>query len=130
MVEREEVRAGEFRHDDGGRLFSDIRHQAEVTYRGAAVRPEDTQKIVIGSSAMSKLLLLLLSAIATIIAWLGSAMVSKVDNLTTTFGTYTVVMERRVSMLEQSEQYQDVQLLQLQQQDRQQQQERQQSPRR
>ena len=94
------------------------------------MRPEDTQKIVIGSSAMSKLLLLLLSAIATIIAWLGSAMVAKVDNLTTTFGTYTVVMERRVSMLEQSEQYQDVQLLQLQQQDRQQQQERQQSPRR
>jgi hypothetical protein len=80
------------------------------------VRLEDTQKIVIGSSTMSKMLLLLLSAIATIIAWLGSAMVSKVDNLTTTFGTYTVVMERRVAMLEQSEQYQDAQLRQLQQQ--------------
>ena len=67
------------------------------------MRPEDTQKIVIGSSAMSKLLLLLLSAIATIIAWLGSAMVAKVDNLTTSFGTYTVVMERRVTLLEEQE---------------------------
>ena len=67
------------------------------------MRPEDTQKIVIGSSAMSKMLLLLLSAIATIIAWLGAAMVTKVDNLTTSFGTYTVVMERRVTLLEEQE---------------------------
>jgi len=79
------------------------------------VRPEDTQKIVIGSSAMSKMLLLLLSAIATIIAWLGSAMVSKVDTLATTFNTYTIVMERRVSVLEQSQQYQDMEIKVLQQ---------------
>lgn len=67
------------------------------------MRPEDTQKIVIGSSTMSKMLLLLLSAIATIIAWLGTNLISKVDALASNFGGYTVVMERRVTLLEEQE---------------------------
>lgn len=74
------------------------------------MRPEDTQKIVIGSSGMSKMLLTLLGVIATILAYVGTSVISKVDMLTTTFSTYTVVMERRVTMLEESQRSQDAQI--------------------
>lgn len=67
------------------------------------MRPEDTQKIVIGSSGMSKMLLTLLGVIATILAYVGTSVITKVDMLTATFSTYTVVMERRVTLLEEQE---------------------------
>lgn len=67
------------------------------------MRPEDTQKIVIGSSGMSKMLLTLLGVIATILAYVGTSVIAKVDTLTGTFSTYTVVMERRVTLLEEQE---------------------------
>lgn len=67
------------------------------------MRPEDTQKIMIGSSGMTKIITMLLMAITTVLAWIGTNMLSKVDSLTNSFNGYTVVMERRVTLLEEQE---------------------------
>jgi serine protease inhibitor ecotin len=65
---------------------------------------------------MTKLVTTLLAAIATILAWIGTGMMSKVDNLTGSFNSYTVVMERRVTLLEEQQKNVNYRLEALQQQ--------------
>ena len=63
---------------------------------------EDTQKIIIGSSSLTKIMIALFSMLISIVMWLGSSLINKVEDLSINFNAYAIRMEGRVAALEEA----------------------------
>ena len=63
---------------------------------------EDTQKIIIGSSSLTKIMIALFSTLISIVMWLGSSLINKVEDLSINFNAYAIRMEGRVAALEEA----------------------------
>jgi hypothetical protein len=65
------------------------------------MRPEDTQKFIIGSSSLGRMIGFLFTGLIGIIVWIGVSLITRVDVLTANFNQYALHMETRVTSLEQ-----------------------------
>jgi hypothetical protein len=65
------------------------------------VRFEETQKIIIGSSGLGRMIAMLFTALISIIAWIGLSLINRIETLATNLNTYEIRMENRVTALEQ-----------------------------
>ena len=63
---------------------------------------EDTQKIIIGPSSLTKVMIALFSMLISIVMWLGSSLINKVEDLSINFNAYAIRMEGRVAALEEA----------------------------
>ena len=59
---------------------------------------------------MTKILLGLLSSLVMVIVWIGLSLIGKVDALNSNFNDYVLKTERRITMIEEYEKTQDIQI--------------------
>lgn len=69
--------------------------------------PEETQKLMVPAGLLTKVAGTGFWACATVIAWVGTSLINRVDSVSSSFNTYVVVMEKRVSTLEESQRAQN-----------------------
>jgi len=75
--------------------------------------PEQTQKLVVSSSLLVKLVGVGFTAWIMVVGFIGKSVIDKVDILTNAFNVYTLGMERRVTALEESQKDQNSQIQEL-----------------
>ena len=75
--------------------------------------PEQTQKIVISSGLLVRLVGIGFTAWIMVVGFVGKSVIEKVDSLTIAFNAYTLGMERRVTALEESQRDQNNQIQEL-----------------
>jgi len=69
--------------------------------------PEQTQRIVVSSSLLVRLVGFGFCAWIAIVGWVGKSVIDRVDILTNSFNSYVLTMERRVTALEESQREQN-----------------------